>query len=376
MKVVNLSLLKLNDAHNYYGGAIGNIGYNLLEALARLDGVEVISFTSGTDLKSSPLGSLKLIEAKSFDDIRQRLPSLEVTERTVFIHLYFHEPEYTPLANELQVREQPFIIGMCEPPHPRYRDEISGLQKLPFVRSLGKRLLYGPRFRRTLDVCDMLITVNEYGRRYYREHVEPDPVMTVPYGVDHDFFSFEPLPDRLRILLVSRIIKRRGIDTIVEALPTLAEMHPGVTVDIVGEGPRRDRLEQTARRLDVRNRVTFHGNVSPAELVERYRECYVFCHLSLADGWNQPALEAMATGRPVVTIDAPHNSMIEAGETGYLIPFGDVDSLAERLDRLLSDRGLAAELGRSGRRRVEETYDWDSTAGKYRRLFEEALADR
>jgi glycosyltransferase involved in cell wall biosynthesis len=374
MRVVNLSLLKLNDSHTYYGGAIGNIGYNLLESLAGLEDVEVVSFTSGTDFESSPPASLRLIEAETFDEVGATLQSLELTDRTVLTHLYFHEPEYTPLASDLRGREQPFVIGMCEPPHPRYRDEVSGLQQLPLVRPLGKRLLYGPRFRRTLAACDLLVTVNEYGRRYYRGYVEPDPVATVPYGVDHEFFSFEPLSDRRRILLVSRLIKRRGIDTLVEALPSIAQTHPDVAVDIVGEGPRRDRLERAARTHGVRDRMTFHGNVGPGALVERYRQCYAFCHLSEADGWNQPALEAMATGRPVVTIDAPHNSMVDAAETGYLVPFGDADALAGRIDRLLSDRDLAAELGRAGRQRVEETYDWDRIAGEYRRLFEEVLA--
>ena len=142
MKIINLSLMKLNDSHNYFGGAIGNIGYNLMAGLARLDDVEVVSFTGGTDLESSPPPSLRLLEAANFEEVEERLETLELTDETVFTHLYFHEPEFTPLAGELEDRPQPFVIGMCEPPHPRYRDEVSGVQRLPFVRQLGKRLLW------------------------------------------------------------------------------------------------------------------------------------------------------------------------------------------------------------------------------------------
>lgn len=373
MKVINLSLLRLNDSHNYYGGAIGNIAYNLLTELARLDDINILSFTGGTDLNSEPPDSLEFISVESFDEVETRLSEIEVTDDTVFTHLYFHEPEYSPLASAIGDNRQPFVIGMCEPPHLRLRDEVSGIQKLPLVRAIGKNLLYIPRFKRTLHTCDLLVTVNDYGRDYYSEYIPETRIKTAPYGVDHDYFDFKPIPKNQNLLIVSRLIKRRGIDTLIEALPNVADAHSDVTVDIVGEGPRRSALERKADSLGVQSRLTFHGNVSPDDLVTRYRDCYAFCHLSMADGWNQPALEAMATGRPVVTVDAPHNSMVSEGETGFRIPFGDSDALADRLEMLLSNRGLAERMGKESRRRVESTYDWHRIATDYANLFREVL---
>ena len=141
MDILNLSTLKLNDCHNYYGGAIGNIGYNLMASLAALDGVTMRSFTMGTDFASDPPSSLELFHVDSYDDVESQVRDLEITDDTVLTHFYFHEPEYAPLASFAGEHDQPFVVGMCEPPHPRLKDEVSGIQKLPLVRTIGKRLL-------------------------------------------------------------------------------------------------------------------------------------------------------------------------------------------------------------------------------------------
>lgn len=374
MRVVNVSLLRFNDTHSYYGGAIGNIAYNLVAALAELDDVEVFSFTGGLDIEGAPPEDLHFVEADSFEDVGNRMREY-IDDETVLTHLYFHEPEYTPLADTLRRSANPFVIGMCEPPHYRRRDEVDWPLKVPFARTIGKHLLYMPRFKRTISACDRLVTVNEHGQEYYGEYVPDTDVRVVPYGVDHDLFEYAELPEEPRVLMVTRLIKRRDVDSLIEAIPVVAEVIPSVQVDIVGDGPRRSRLEELAERNGSRSRIEFHGNVSPEGLVERYRKCSVFCHLSASDGWNQPALEAMATGRPVVAVDAPHNDMIVDGETGYLVPRGDSDVLAEHLVSLLEDEEATTAFGRAGRRLAEERYDWSSIAKRYRTIFREVLID-
>jgi len=373
MRILNLSTLRINDSHNYYGGAIGNIAYNLMASLAALDSVELTTFTQGTDLTGDLPPSMDLIHVDSYDEVKKRVQDFDITDETVLTHFYFHEPEYAPLASVAGDHQQPFVIGMCEPPHPRLKDEVSGIERLPLVRTVGKKLLYMPRFKRTLRQCDRLVTVNEYATSYYSEYIAEEKMSTAPYGVDTELFEATPLPETPRILVVSRLIKRRGIDALVEALPAVAETHPDVAVDIVGEGPRKKQLSESAQQLGVSDRITFHGNVGPDTLVERYQRCSVFCHLSMADGWNQPALEAMASRRPVVTIDAPHNSVVTDGETGFKIPFGDAEKLAATLRKLFSDPQLAANMADAGRERAETTYSWDRIAKQYKTIFDSEL---
>jgi len=373
MKVLNISRLKLNDKHNYYGGAIGNIAYNLLCSLAELNGIEVLTFTEGVDLKGEPPLSLKFSEVKSFADVRQNVNKiLKNGDISLVTHFYFHEPEYNPVAKLVKKKGLPFVIGMCELPHPLLKDELTGVLKIPLAKAFGKSLV-SHRFKKTLKLCDVLIVANEGAKEYYSRFIEGEKIRVVPYGVDTERFSYSPLPKDHKILIVSRLIKRRGIDYLVEAMPKIIKEFSDAELHLVGEGPRKEILRRRAEEIGISLRVFFHGNVSPEKLIELYRGCYVFCHLSFADGWNQPALEAMATGRAVICTDAPHNSMVEDANTGFLIPWGDSDILAEKIIYLFENYKVAEKMGREGRRKVENEHSWGEIAKEYYNVFQEVV---
>jgi glycosyltransferase involved in cell wall biosynthesis len=370
MRVLNISHLKYNDSHNYYGGAIGNIAYSQLAELARIEGVTVESFTAGTDLERDPPPDLRFVASNSHRETKRRLGDGDRLDRaSVVTHLYFHEPEYNPVSKLVSERGLPFVIGMCEVPHPRLGDEVSGVERLPLVRPIGRSLL-GPLFRRTLRRADRLVVVDRNAKEYYGQWFPTERIDVIPYGVDPGRFAPTPAPESFRILMVNRLIERRGVDHMMVALPEVVDHVPGAELHVVGEGPRRDRLERAAAEVDVRDAVRFHGNVGPDELVRRYRECSAFVHLSFADGWNQPALEAMASGRPVVCTDEPHNSMVEDGETGFKIPWDAPGEVADRLVQLANDPALADDMGRRARSVVEERYLWDRIAREYHDVLE------
>lgn len=375
MRILNVSRLKLNDSHDYYGGAIGNIAYSLLAELARIDGVTVESFTAGTRLQREPPPDLQFIESSSHRETRRRLAEGDRLDRaSVVTHLYFHEPEYNPVSKLVSSSGRPFVIGMCEVPHPRLRDEVSGVERLPLVRPIGRRLLR-PLFTRTLRRADRLVVVDQNARDYYGRWFPTERTDVVPYGVDAERFAPTPPPDPFRILMVNRLIERRGVDHMVAALPDVVERVPDAELHVVGDGPRRDRLARAAAEGGVRDAVTFHGNVGPDELARRYRECSAFVHLSFADGWNQPALEAMASGRPVVCTDEPHNSMVEDGETGFKVPWATPGAVADRLVRLATEPGLAREMGQRARSVVEARYTWDRVARDYHEVLDSVATD-
>ncbi|RLB03064.1 MAG: hypothetical protein DRG59_12145 [Deltaproteobacteria bacterium] len=372
MKILNISRPALDERHNYYGGAMGDIAYSLLRSLTIHKDIEILTFVDSMNLSKLPK-NLRILKGNSFEDVRREtINVLENENISVVTHFYFHEPEYNPVAEFVKKKGLPFVIGMCELPHPLLKDELSGLLKLPFVRTFGKNFIL-PKFKKTLEFCDMLIVVNEGAKEYYSHFIKEEKIRIIPYGVDLERFRYTPLPKDHKILMVSRLIKRRGLDYIVEAMPRIVKEFPDAELHFVGEGPRRDILRRRAEELGIGSKLIFHGNVSAGELVELYRNCYIFCHLSFADGWNQPALEAMATGRPVICTDAPHNSMVEDGKTAFLIPFGDVDTLAEKLIYLFENYKLAEEMGMEGRKKAEKEYDWDKIAEAYYAVFKEVI---
>jgi glycosyltransferase involved in cell wall biosynthesis len=367
MKILNISKLKLNDSHNYYGGAIGNIAYNQFAALAKLDDTAVDTTVEGLDAENDLPTSLSVTTIDSYDDVALYVKD-RLSKADVVTHFYFHEPEYNPVSKRLAEAETPFVIGMCEVPHPRFKDEVSGLERLPFVRRIGKRLIM-PRFKRTLNRADRLVVVDKQAKTYYSEYYPADRIRIIPYGVCLDRFQPTDFPDVPRILMVNRLIERRGIDYMIEALPDVRDAVSNTELHIVGDGPRGEHLKSRAQKLGVGDAVTFHGNVSASELVEQYAKSTLFSHLSYADGWNQPALEAMASGRPVVCTNKPHNSMVVHEETGYKVPWADSGMLASRLIDILSSPERAEEFGTAGRERVESSYSWSYLASQYRKLF-------
>jgi len=362
--------LGLSDTHNYYGGAISNIAYNLLLSLSKF--AKIYAFVRGYDLVKSPPRNLKLyLFPGRFNQhigyIRKADKILEQEKISLITQLYFFYGVSFNLFRE--IKDYPFVIGMCELPHPLLSDEI-GSEIKRYAAKIGKKITF-PLFKKTLEHCDALIAVNEATKDLYSNLMPRSKIRVIPYGVDLEHFKYSPLPTNHNILAVSRLIKRRSLDYLVEAMPSILREYPDVRLHFVGSGPRREILQRRAKELGVSSKVIFHGNVSANELVNLYRNCYVFCHLSFADGWNQPALEAMASGRPVVCTDAPHNSMVKDKKMGFLIPYGDINILAEKIMKLFGDRGLAEKMGIEGRKEAEEKYNWDEVGRKYYEVYKE-----
>jgi phosphatidylinositol alpha-1,6-mannosyltransferase len=170
------------------------------------------------------------------------------------------------------------------------------------------------------------------------------------------------------ILTISRLVRRKGIDTVLRALARIAPDHPDVHYLIGGSGPDRDRLETLTRSLNLTDQVHFLGALPREALRHYYNACDVFVMPSREDrpyveGFGIAFLEANACGKPV--IGARSGGIPDAvldGKTGLLVEPDDEAALADALLRLLTDASLAAWLGQNGRRRVETEASWDHVA--------------
>lgn len=212
----------------------------------------------------------------------------------------------------------------------------------------------------------------------------------IPYGVDVAFFS--PGQERGRawrerlgipagatvVLGVGRMATKKGFHVLLEALPGLWKARADLHVVLAGGG---DRLEEfRTRAAEWAGRVHFPGGVAHDELPDLFRAADVFVLPAVhdpagnVDGLPNVILEAMASGLPVVAsgISGIPLAVVD-GETGLLVPEGDVVALAGALARLVEDPGLAREMGARGRRRAVAELTWDAVAERYRRAYREAL---
>jgi phosphatidylinositol alpha-1,6-mannosyltransferase len=138
----------------------------------------------------------------------------------------------------------------------------------------------------------------------------------------------------------------KGVDHLIAALPALLKNFPDVQLVAVGEGSDLPRLQSLARGSGVSDRVHFVPFMAQDQLLNAYDYCELFAMPSRGEGFGLVFIEAMARGKPV--IGGAHGGtpeIIDDGIDGYLVPYGDVAQLVDRLKRLLANDSLRREMG-------------------------------
>jgi len=185
------------------------------------------------------------------------------------------------------------------------------------------------------------------------------------------------LGDRPVVVCVSRMVPRKGQDTLIHAWPLVLATTPDATLLLVGDGPYRNRLERMARHLGVDGSVVFTGAPSRAELPAYFDAGDVFampCRTRRrgldVEGLGMVFLEAAATGLPVVGGDSGNSAdAIRDGETGYVVPGVSVADLADRLKRLLNDPCAAKAMGEKGLAWVHQEWRWEIITQRFAEIL-------
>lgn len=254
-----------------------------------------------------------------------------------------------------------------------------------FSALLGKELVHRPlaRFgaaqavydrirRRALQEPSGLISISARTTELAIEAgAAPERVHTTYCGVDPERFQPKPQPELHRelagdgplLLSVARLVSRKGIDTVLQALPAVLARVPALTYAVIGEGPDMPRLTALAQELGVSANVRFLKRV-PGDLVEYYNACDLFVMPAReepgdVEGFGLVFLEANACGKPVIGARAGGvTDAIADGESGLLVPQNDVPALSAAILSLVTDPRRAQELGRLGRERVLSQFTW------------------
>jgi glycosyltransferase involved in cell wall biosynthesis len=180
------------------------------------------------------------------------------------------------------------------------------------------------------------------------------------------------------VLFVGNIAGNKGVETVLEAVLRLRPRHPRVRLQVVGKSGDglAAELRARAQRAGAGADVDFPGFIDRAGLADFYRRATVFCSPAQYEGGVANVyLEAMACACPVVAGTAGGASeAVRHGETGLLVPPGDVEAVAAALDRLLTDPDLGRRLGRAGRQRVEQYFAMDRYIRRVLAAYDRAVA--
>ncbi len=219
--------------------------------------------------------------------------------------------------------------------------------------------------------------------------IDPAKVSIAPCGVDLDLFpgtgAAEPRTRTHRILSVGRLVPRKGVDLVIEALPLLAEAgFADVELMVVGgsgdaltleDDPEARRLTSLARQIGVEHQLSMRGQVPRNAMPGIFRSAdAVVC-----TPWYEPfgivPLEAMACGVPVVAaaVGGLRETVVDQ-QTGLHVPPRDPAAIAAALARLLADPEMRSDMGRAGTRRAQSRYSWERVASDTEKAYRTLLA--
>ena len=180
---------------------------------------------------------------------------------------------------------------------------------------------------------------------------------------------------RLRLLDVGRLAQVKGHGVLLEALARLRERGVDAELTIVGDGPKREALEEFAREIGLAEVVRFTGAIGQDEIAAHYESADVFAHASFAEGIPVVLMEAMNHRLPVVATRVMGvGELVRDGENGLLVRPARADLFADALERLAADPDLRARMGAEGARTVSAEFDVRASAARMRELFERYAA--
>jgi len=209
-------------------------------------------------------------------------------------------------------------------------------------------------------------------------------IRVIPMGVDlqRRFAPAERGNGGANLLYAGRLVEKKGVRYLIDALPIVAKAHPRVSLVIAGDGQERPSLQKRVAEKGLENRVAFVGAVNNESLIEHYRRSDVVVFPSVVasggdrEGFGLVLVEALGCECATVVTDLPAMAdIVTDGETGLVVPQKNAERLAESVIRLLSDPPLRARLGRSGRRHVVDRFDWSIVTAQYRRLIHSITGD-
>lgn len=225
--------------------------------------------------------------------------------------------------------------------------------------------------RRKMDAASFVVTCTEANRTHLTSLGSPTPVHVVYHGLNADF---EPLvaagvrrvePPRVRLLAVGRLVRKKGLDTFVDACAVLRGR--GVDFEAVIAGESGDHEQQVRARVaatGLEDRVSLVGPLTQPDLFAQYQQASVFalpCRVledGDRDGIPNVLMEAMACGVPVVTTGVSGiTELVRDGVNGLIVEPDRPIDLADSLHRLIKDPELARHLAERGRSTVSERFD-------------------
>ncbi len=383
-----MKILFLNYEYPPLGGGAGNATAYLLKEYSHIAELEVHLVTSSADAEEHHFSVGKNINVHSIPIGKDGKNQHHQSEKDLLtyawrgyrfadillkkgtfdaIHAFFTVPCGYMAMRLSKKYHIPYIVSLRGADVPGYSERFTLLYSLlrPLTRTIWARASN--------------VVSNSSGLRILALKTNPtQEIAIIPNGID--IAEFKPSGEKeidgyVRILCVSRLTTRKGINYLIEAMRLLlvTDTNRKIELWIAGEGDATVSLKQLTRELGIESKVKFFGLVAHENLARHYQMADIFCLPSLNEGMSNTMLEALASGMPIVaTVTGGTEELVGDGENGFYVDQKSPEDLAEKLEKLIADADLRKRFGEVSRARAEKM-SWKNVALSYYGLYQKIV---
>ena len=236
--------------------------------------------------------------------------------------------------------------------------------------------------RKLLRHSAKIIAISSYTRSELQKITGLDSSI-IPYGSSLPPVeinrSTKKASDKWGLLFVGRLIERKGVNYLLQAIPLLVNDYE-IELHIVGSGNQLNHLKDLAHQLGIADRVIFEGRVPNSTLKELYEKCDIFVLPSIVDsrgeteGLGVVLLEALSYQMPVVASNVGGiTDVIKDGETGYLTKQKDLQSLANKITTVMENHEKSLMISEAGLKYSSDYFSWDRITNEIKTIYSDTI---
>ncbi|HHX58361.1 MAG TPA: glycosyltransferase family 4 protein [Candidatus Moranbacteria bacterium] len=384
-----MRVLFFNYEYPPLGGGAGNATFFLLKEFAKISTLEVDLVTSSFDQKKRiekisdkitvyqiPIGKtgneFELHHQTKQDLVRYTWAAYWFSRKLLkkneydLTHSFFTVP-CGALSRWFKFScKLPYIVSLRGADVPGYSERFDKMYEilLPMIKNIWKN--------------SSQVVSNSTGlKELAAQNFSADKIAIIPNGVDTKEFNparFNKKPNTvLKIICVSRLTRRKSINTLIEAVAILKKEKRKVKLEVAGEGEDRARLEKLVREHQLEEEVEFVGLIDHDQVADFYTQADIFALTSLNEGMSNTILEAIAMGLPIITTNTGGTAeLVEDEKNGFIVAKENPEQVANCIKKLEDNQKLLKAMGAESRIKAEKM-SWEKVAQEYFKLYQKVL---